>query len=48
MTMPMRSKDKKYRQRKRGIERSHRIKVAYEESKKALSREQRLKKALER
>lgn len=42
------SKDRKRRQKRRGSERHKELKLAYEESKKALEREQRVKKALER
>lgn len=49
MAVSMRkSRERKHRQRKRGIERNNMIKIAYEESKKALIQEQRLKKSLER
>ena len=42
------SKDRKHRQKKRGNERQIELKLAYNESKKALEKEQRVKKALER
>ena len=48
MSSCRKSKDRKRRQRKRGNERHYELKLAYDESKKALEREQRFKKALER
>ena len=48
MSSCRKSKDRKRRQRKRGNERHNELKLAYDESKKALEREQRFKKALER
>ena len=48
MSTCRKSKERKRRQRKRGGERSHQLRLALEESKSTLQREQRVKKVLQR